>query len=123
MVKIIDESGRMLARTERVTYIRRAENGCFALCDRAQAAGVAIGGTAYRLHDCELPGAVAAVRLEECDAGDEITGVDDRAAAIENDLQTADEAAIELYENLLAKDTVDAAQDEALIELYETIGG
>ena len=47
------------------------------------------------------------------------SGVD----SLREDLATTDEAAISLYETLLEKDEVNAAQDDALIELYEKVGG
>lgn len=43
--------------------------------------------------------------------------------SLREDLATTDEAAISLYETLLEKDEVNAAQDDALIELYEKVGG
>lgn len=38
-------------------------------------------------------------------------------------LALADEAAIELFENQLAQEEINTAQDEALIELYEIMEG
>lgn len=48
---------------------------------------------------------------------------EERLEALEAAAAQADETAIELYENQLAADETNAAQDEALIELYEMIGG
>ena len=42
---------------------------------------------------------------------------------IEEQLATADETAIALFELALEQEEINAAQDEALIELFEKIGG
>lgn len=48
---------------------------------------------------------------------------EERIEALETAAAQADETAIELYENQLAAEETNAAQDEALIQLYEMIGG
>ena len=46
----IRKDGAVLALTEKPTYIYRHEDGFYALCDEAQAQGIAVNGTPYSLH-------------------------------------------------------------------------
>ena len=46
----IRKDGAVLALTEKPTYIYRHEEGFYALCDEAQAQGIAVNGTPYSLH-------------------------------------------------------------------------
>lgn len=48
MYRIVKD-GTSLGITEAPTYVRQAENGCFVLCQEAEATGIAYNGTAYHL--------------------------------------------------------------------------
>lgn len=70
----ITRDGETVAMTEAPSYVRRAENGCFTLCQEAEAAGIVHGGQVFHLLGRpDMEGAVATVMLEETDAGSEIT--------------------------------------------------
>lgn len=48
--KIIKASdGTVLALTEDVTYIKKADNGCYILCPEPDASGISYAGTPYHL--------------------------------------------------------------------------
>lgn len=65
---------KTVAITEAPNYIRRATNGCFNLCQEAEAEGIVHGGKVFHLLGRpDIEGAVATVMLEETDAGNEIT--------------------------------------------------
>lgn len=65
----IKKDGVAVAMTERPTYIKRQENGCFGLCSEAEAEGIAHEGTVYHLLGRpDLDGAET-VMLEETDVG------------------------------------------------------
>ena len=50
--KIIKASdGTVLALTEDVTYIKKADNGCYILCPEPDASGISYAGTPYHLLD------------------------------------------------------------------------
>ena len=50
--KIIKASdGTVLALTEDVTYIKKADNGCYILCPEPDASGISYAGTPYQLLD------------------------------------------------------------------------
>ena len=52
MFKIIKASdGTVLALTEDVTYIKKADNGCYILCPEPDASGISYTGTPYHLLD------------------------------------------------------------------------
>ena len=52
MFKIIKASdGTVLALTEDVTYIKKADNGCYILCPEPDASGISYAGTPYHLLD------------------------------------------------------------------------
>lgn len=48
--------------------------------------------------------------------------LEDRVTDVEEQLLATDEVAVELYENQLAQEEINMAQDEALCELYEMVG-
>ncbi len=48
--------------------------------------------------------------------------VEERLTEVEQQLIAADEVAVELYEQQLAQNDINIAQDEALCELYEMMG-
>lgn len=52
-----------------------------------------------------------------------IAALEAENVTIKEQLQQADDTAIELYEANLAQEEINAAQDDALIEIYELIGG
>ena len=71
MIKIIKDA-TSLGMTEAPTYVRQAENGCFVLCQEAEATGIAHNGTVYHLLGREALEGAESVILEETDAGEEI---------------------------------------------------
>lgn len=79
MYEII-KGGVVLAMTEKPTYIRVAENGCYTLCEAAQAQGVAVAGTVYHLEGLPALEGAEDVTLRETDAGEQVM-IAKRAAA------------------------------------------
>lgn len=79
MYRIVKD-GTSLCITEAPTYVRQAENGCFVLCQEAEATGIAYNGTVYHLLGREDMGGAESVILEETDAGAAITEAKDLAA-------------------------------------------
>ena len=114
MYKITTPEGATFT-TEKPNFIRVHKNGCFVLCDRSKAEGVAYGGTPYLFRD----GAV----VHEIDGGKSLDELTAENAAQNEQLAMVDETAIELFEANLAQEEINAAQDDALIEIYEMIGG
>ena len=45
----ITRDGETVAMTEAPSYVRRAENGCFTLCQEAEAAGIVHNGQVFHL--------------------------------------------------------------------------
>ena len=72
MFRIIKD-GVSVGMTETPNYIRQAENGCYVLCPEPEASGIAFEGTQYHLLGREALEGLETVRLEETDAGAEIT--------------------------------------------------
>ena len=79
MFKIIKD-GTSLGMTEAPTYVRQAENGCFVLCQEAEATGIAHNGTVYHLRGREALEGAESVILEAADAGAEIQAAGESAA-------------------------------------------
>ena len=79
MFKIIKD-GTSLGMTEAHTYVRQAENGCFVLCQEAEATGIAHNGTVYHLLGREALEGAESVILEAADAGAEIQAAGESAA-------------------------------------------
>ena len=71
MFKIIKASdGTVLALTEDVTYIKKADNGCYILCPEPDASGISYAGTPYQLLDRDPMGDdLESVMLEPTDIG------------------------------------------------------
>lgn len=71
MYKIVKVSdGTVLALTEDVTYIEKAENGCYVLCSESEASGICYAGTPYQLFDRDqMSDDLEAVMLEQTDIG------------------------------------------------------
>lgn len=71
MFKIIKASdGTVLALTEDVTYIKKADNGCYILCPEPDASGISYAGTPYHLLDRDPMGDdLESVILEPTDIG------------------------------------------------------
>ena len=69
MFKIIKASdGTVLALTEDVTYIKKADNGCYILCPEPDASGISYAGTPYQLLDRDPMGDdLESVMLEPTD--------------------------------------------------------
>ena len=73
--KIIKASdGTVLALTEDVTYIKKADNGCYILCPEPDASGISYAGTPYQLLDRDPMGDdLESVMLEQTDIGSWVT--------------------------------------------------
>lgn len=114
MFKITTPEG-VTFTTEKPNFIRVHSNGCFILCDRSVAEGVAYGGTPYLFQD--------GVHVYETDGGQDIDAIAAENVALSEQLAETDEAAIELYEASLNQEAINAEQDEAIIEIYEMMEG
>lgn len=79
MYRIVKD-GTPLALIEAPTYVRQAGNGCFVLCQEAQATGITHNGTVYHLLGREAVEGAESVILEAADAGAEIQAAGDSAA-------------------------------------------
>ena len=79
MYRII-KNGAELALIEAPSYVRQARNGCFVLCQEAEAAGIAHNGTVYHLLGREALEGAESVILEAADAGAEIQTTRESAA-------------------------------------------
>ena len=66
----IRKDDAVLALTEKPNYIYRYEDGFYALCDEAQAQGIAVNGKPYSLHGRTPMEGCETVLLVETDAGD-----------------------------------------------------
>ena len=75
MFKIIKASdGTVLALTEDVTYIKKADNGCYILCPEPDASGISYACTPYHLLDRDPMGDdLESVMLEQTDIGSWVT--------------------------------------------------
>ncbi len=73
--KIIKASdGTVLALTEDVTYIKKADNGCYILCPEPDASGISYASTPYHLLDRDPMGDdLESVMLEQTDIGSWVT--------------------------------------------------
>lgn len=72
--KIIKASdGTVLALTEDVTYIKKADNGCYILCPEPDASGISYAGTPYHLFGREPLDDAESVILEPTDIGSWVT--------------------------------------------------
>ena len=79
MYRIVKD-GAELALIEAPSYVRKAENGCFVLCQEAEATGIAHNGTVYHLLGREELEGAESVILEAADAGAEIQTTKESAA-------------------------------------------
>ena len=109
----IRKDGAVLALTEKPTYIYRHEEGFYALCDEAQAQGIAVNGTPYSLHGRPAIEGCETVILIKTDAG----GI---LQKMEQTDGIAFVALAELAESQVADQT---ANELAMAELAEMIGG
>ncbi len=72
--KIIKASdGTVLALTEDVTYIKKADNGCYILCPEPDASGISYAGTPYHLFGRKPLDDAESVILEQTDIGSWVT--------------------------------------------------
>lgn len=78
MYRIVKD-GAALALIEAPTYVRQAGNGCFVLCQEAEAVGIAYGGAVYHLLGREDLEGAESVILEAVDAGAEIQAAGESA--------------------------------------------
>ena len=74
MYRIVKD-GAALALIEAPSYVRKAENGCFVLCQAAEAVGIAYGGTVYHLLGREAVEGAESVILEAVDTGKMMEGL------------------------------------------------
>lgn len=89
--KIIKASdGTVLALTEDVTYIKKADNGCYILCPEPDASGISYAGTPYRLFGRNPLDDAESVILEPTDIGGWIMGA--KAAIEDADEMNVDQA-------------------------------
>ena len=90
--KIIKASdGTVLALTEDVTYIKKADNGCYILCPEPDASGISYAGTPYQLFDRDqILDDAESVILEPTDIGGWIMGA--KAAIEDADEMNVDQA-------------------------------
>lgn len=68
----IVKDGAVLALTERPNYVRRQENGYFAICEAQDAQGIVHNGTVYHLAGREALEGQETVVLEQVDGGTEM---------------------------------------------------
>lgn len=71
----ITKNGESLGMTEAPNYIKLTENGSYNLCPEPEASGIAFEGMRYHLLGRDALTGLETVRLEETDAGGEITKV------------------------------------------------
>lgn len=92
MFKIIKASdGTVLALTEDVTYIKKADNGCYILCPEPDASGISYAGMPYHLLDRDPMGDdLESVMLEPTDIGGWI--MEAKAAIEDADEMNVDQA-------------------------------
>ena len=92
MFKIIKASdGTVLALTEDVTYIKKADNGCYIICPEPDASGISYAGTPYHLLDRDPMGDdLESVILEPTDIGGWI--METKAAIEDADEMNVDQA-------------------------------
>ena len=91
MFKIIKASdGTVLALTEDVTYIKKADNGCYILCPEPDASGISYAGTPYHLFGRKPLDDAESVILEPTDIGGWIMGA--KAAIEDADEMNVDQA-------------------------------
>jgi len=89
IVKVSD--GTVLALTEDVTYIKRADNGCYVLCPESEASGICYAGTPYQLFDRDQMGdELEPVMLEQTDIGSWI--MESKSAIEDADEMNVDQA-------------------------------
>lgn len=71
MYKIVKASdGTVLALTEDVTYIKKADNGCYIICPEPDASGIYYAGTPYHLLGRDPMGDdLESIMLEQTDIG------------------------------------------------------
>lgn len=71
MYKIVKASdGTVLALTEDVTYIKKADNGCYIICPEPDASGISYVGTSYHLLGRDPIGDdLESIMLEQTDIG------------------------------------------------------
>ena len=92
LFKIIKASdGTVLALTEDVTYIKKADNGCYILCPEPDASGISYAGTPYQLFDRDQMGdELETVMLEQTDIGSWI--MESKSAIEDADEMNVDQA-------------------------------
>lgn len=90
--KIIKASdGTVLALIKDVTYIKKADNGCYILCPEPDASGISYAGTPYQLFDRDQMGdELETVMLEQTDIGSWI--MESKSAIEDADEMNVDQA-------------------------------
>lgn len=88
MYRVI-KGGECIGMTEAPVYIRLAENGCFNLCEKEEATGIAFEGSPYTLSGNPLMDGTESVMLEHVDAGTKLS--DAETALADADAMNADQ--------------------------------
>ena len=114
MYKITTPAG-ITVLTEKPNWIRVHSNNCFILCQQENAEGIAYKGSPFLFADGTV--------VNEVDGGDEFAALQAENEVLREQLSETDEATIELFEENLNLEAVNAEQDEAIIEIYETMEG
>lgn len=99
--------------TDDPKYIRLWKNGCYIICDRKKAEGVAYGGKPYLFKEGTV--------INEIDSGSELMKLQEENTSLKEQLAATDEATIELFETALTQEEINAEQDEAIIGIYESL--
>lgn len=124
MYKIIKTDGTVLGLVETVIYIKKhPTNNCYTNATEMDATGVAYNSTPYNLIGHNEIENTDTVIVSLVDGGNEIGGLKEKDAEQTDHLAEVDEIAIDLYEQNLALENINAEQDEAIIEIYEMMGG
>ena len=123
MYRLITTNGAVLGVIETVTYIKRhPSNDCYTCATEDDATGVAFNSTPYNLWGREtMIDGEETIIIIPIDGGHEISGLMEKSDTHADHLAEVDEIAIELFEQNLKLEEVNAEQDEAIIEIYEAM--
>jgi len=106
MFKIIKD-GETIAMTDALIYIRKQENGCFGMCPKEDAQGIALGGVPYHLlGKPELEDAAGTVMAIETDGGQKLMAVSVSIGSLEDalcEMDAANAASIAALEDALCE--------------------
>ena len=120
MYRITDfKTGETIGLVEKPLYIKTQRNGCYGRCSEEEAIGIAYKSTPYALAGRGGLGNCQVVHLVEFDGGQALETQGKELAEAKERLAQVDDAAIEMYEAILAQEEINRTTDEALIELFE----